>query len=415
MVAPLALAAVLPAQLKGLTPAAPQKPAAQQPVATPAAPPAQEPTPAEQLEQLNRDKARLEREIQYATQRVDQAKALLSSKMQRAMPVFQAIDAGKPASAVPLAPKQLPRKFARIGTADEMNFGGNTALVMVNGRAISQASYDSVMNYLTETGVGGTEAQRAQRVLFDMIRIEAVAGEFIENEGEVKLSENLVPLENGTKSFAEAAKEFGTVQGGSPEGVVQVTRNSMLGPYFEYVAFSTPVSKTARPFRTTNGYVMLKVDSHENGEKPAQDKVMCQVVQFAYSADQTVLQQAQFKANSGQIDILVRDQQVLDLLPALFKPAAPRLSPADRMNKMISDLEATLKEVGDDDAEKRASIEKQLNALRERQAQMQRGVPATPITPQAEEIKEMKPVKGEQEAAAKAKLEALKAAKGKGN
>ena len=191
----------------------------------PAAEPAQEPTPEQQLEQLNRERTRLQREIQYATERVVQAKTLLSSKMQRGKPVFRTIDAGKPASAVPLATPRVERKYARIGSAEEMNYGGNTAMVMVNGRAISQASYDGVMDYLRESATGGTDALRAQRVLFDMIRIEAIAAEFMENEGEVQLSENLGPLEEGTKSFADAAKEFGTVQGAGPDGALQVTRN----------------------------------------------------------------------------------------------------------------------------------------------------------------------------------------------
>ena len=195
MVAPLALAAALPAQLTPTTPVKPTTPVA----------PSQEPTPAERLEMLNKEKARLHREIKFATERVQQAKSLLSLKLQRGKPVFKSIDAGKPASAVPIAPTRVQRKFARIGSAEEMNFGGNTMMIMVNDRAISQASYDAVMNYLRESNSTGTEALHAQRALFDLIRIEAIASQFIENDGEVKLSENLELLEKGTKTMAAAA------------------------------------------------------------------------------------------------------------------------------------------------------------------------------------------------------------------
>ena len=172
MAAPLALAAALPAQL---TPTTPVKPTT--PVVPTQEVPTQEPTPAERLEILKKEKERLHLEIKFATERVQQAKSLLSTKLQRGKPVFKSIDAGKPASAVPIAPPRVQRKYARIGNAEEMNFGGNTMMIMVNDRAISQASYDGVMDYLRESGNTGTEELRAQRVLFDLIRVEAVASQ----------------------------------------------------------------------------------------------------------------------------------------------------------------------------------------------------------------------------------------------
>lgn len=360
MVAPLALAAALPAQLTQPTPVKPNTPVV----------PAQVQSPAERLDMLNKEKTRLQEEIKFATQRVQQAKSLLSLKLQRGMPVFKSIDAGKPASAIPIAPTKVQRKFARIGTAEEMNFGGNMMMIMVNDRAISQASYDSVMNYLRESGTAGTDALRAQRVLFDLIRIEAVASQFIENEGEVQLSENLAPLEDGSKAFVAAAAEFGSVAGATADGAVVVSRNSILGPYFEYVAFSTPVGKMSRPFRTTNGYALVKVDSIEKGAQTGLDKVNAHVIQFAYSADQKVMQQAQFKVNSGQVDVRVRNQEVMDLLPALFKPAPVRVSPLLQMQQQITAVESQLKELGDSDPSKSAALNGQLTKMRARVKQM---------------------------------------------
>tara|TARA_R110002072_G_scaffold4174_9_gene29623 strand:- start:1944 stop:3146 length:1203 start_codon:yes stop_codon:yes gene_type:complete len=366
MAAPLALAAALPAQL---TPTTPVKPTT--PVAPTQEVPTQEPTPAERLEILKKEKERLHLEIKFATERVQQAKSLLSTKLQRGKPVFKSIDAGKPASAVPIAPPRVQRKYARIGNAEEMNFGGNTMMIMVNDRAISQASYDGVMDYLRESGNTGTEELRAQRVLFDLIRVEAVASQFLENEGEIKLSENLALLEDGTKSMAAAAAEFGSVAGAKEDGAVQVTRNSILGPYFEYVAFSTPVGKMSRPFRTTNGYALIKVDSVEKGAQTGLDKVLCHVVQFAYSPDQKVMQQAQFKVNSGQVDIRVRDQAVLDLLPALFKPPVARATPLQQAQQQIKQIETLLKELGDTDPEKAKILNEQLGKMRLRAKQLE--------------------------------------------
>ena len=75
VVAPLMLAAVLQAQ----------------------EPPAgQGPTPQQQLEKLKAEKQRLQREIEFAKKRAQQASGLLSNKLRRGAPKFRSIDAGKP-------------------------------------------------------------------------------------------------------------------------------------------------------------------------------------------------------------------------------------------------------------------------------------------------------------------------------
>ena len=259
-----------------------------------------------------------------------------------------------------------------------MNFGRNMMMVMVNDRAISQASYDGVMNYLRESGNKDTDALRAQRVLFELIRIEAIASNFIENEGEIHLSENLAPLEAGEKTFADVAAKFGTVDGAKKTGEIDISRNSILGPYFEYVAFSTPVGKISRPFRTVNGYALIKVKAIEKGANTALDKVNAQVVQFAYSANPKVMQSAQFKVNSGQIDLRVLDQKVLDLLPALFKPAPARVTPMQQLQQQIAAVRSQLKDLGDADAAKKQALEGQLMKLNARVAQLNQAASDAP-------------------------------------
>lgn len=369
VVAPLALAAVLPAQLQpgNPLPGNPTSPVLQGPI--------KKLTPAEQAAKLTKDKARLEREIEYAKKRVKDAKSLLATKMKRAMPVFKAIDAGKPASAKPLAPQRQPRKFASVGTKEQMDFGGNTMMIMVNDRGISQASYDGVMNYLRESagGANTNESLLAQRALFDMIRIEAVASQFIENEGEVKHAENLERIASRKLSVKDAAKEFGSVQG-AKDGVVTVTRNSIHGPYFEHMAFSTPVGKISRTFRTMNGYTIVEPTAFEKGAKPGLDKVTANVVQFAYTSDPQQMATATFHVNSGQATVLVRDQQVFDMLPALFKPPAPRTSPQQILTKQMTDLMRQHREISKSDPKKAAALQTQIDAIRTRLSEMQRAV-----------------------------------------
>jgi len=367
VVAPLALAAVLPAQLKpgNPLPGNPTSPVLQGPI--------KKLTPAEEAAKLTNEKARLEKEIQYAKQRVKDAKSLLAAKMARKPPSFKSIDAGKPASAKPLAPQRQPRKFATIGSKDKMEFGGNTMMIMVNDRGISQAAYDGVMNYLRESAGAGNvnESLLAQRALFDMIRIEAIASQFIENEGEVKHAENLEAIASRKLSVKDAAKQFGSVQG-AKEGVVTVTRNSIHGPYFEHIAFSTPNGKISRTFRTMNGYAILEPINFEKGAKPALDKVTANVVQFAYTADPQQMATAQFHVNSGQATVLVRDQKVFDTLPALFKPPAPRTSPRQMLTKQLTDLMRQHRELAKTDPKKAAALQAQIEAIRTRLTEMQR-------------------------------------------
>lgn len=366
VVAPLALAAVLPAQLQPGNPLPGAKPT------IPALGPVKKLTPEEEAKKLAKEKARLEKEISYAQQRVKDAKSLLAAKMKRGKPAFKAIDAGKPASAKPLAPVRQPRKYATIGTKEQMDFGGNTMMIKVNDRGISQAAFDGVMNYLRETSSTTNESLLAQRVLFDMIRIEAIASQFIENEGEVKHAENYEAISTGKMSVKDAANQFGSVQGAKEGSLVTVTRNSIHGPYFEHIAFSTPVGKVSKSFRTMNGYCILSPVSFEKGAKPALDKVNAHVVQFAYTADPQTMATAQFHVNSGQANVMVRDQQVFDMLPALFKPPAPRTSPRQMLTKQMTDLLRQHREVAKKDPKKAAELMEQINAIRTRLSEMQR-------------------------------------------
>jgi parvulin-like peptidyl-prolyl isomerase len=330
LVAPLALAAVLPAQLLPDTPKITGVTA---------------PTPAEQLSKLSKEKVRLTNEIQYAKQRVQDAKLILSQKMMRKKPEFRTIDAGKSASLMSSATRPLPRKFARVGTAEEMNYGGNQALVLVNDRAISEATYNDVMNYVRSVDVRRNgESERAQRVLYDMIRIEGIASSFIENDGEVQMTENLSSIQTGQKSIQDAAKEFGTVPGATADGAIQVARNSILGPYFEYVAFNTPPGQISRPFRNAQGYVVIKVNSINKGEEPSLTKADCQVVLFPYTTDKSVLQKAKNQVNSGQLDIRVRDNDILAMLPAMFKQPERAMARRPALEKRLASLQRMLKQ-----------------------------------------------------------------------
>src|SRR5687768_5584385 len=69
------------------------------PVPTGQTPPAQDPdkpkpTPAEELAELMKEKARLEREIQYVKERAKNSRAMLASKLSSPEQSYRSIDAG---------------------------------------------------------------------------------------------------------------------------------------------------------------------------------------------------------------------------------------------------------------------------------------------------------------------------------
>ncbi|MGC6486575.1 MAG: peptidylprolyl isomerase [Planctomycetota bacterium] len=329
----------------------------------------QGPTPQQKLEQLQREKQRLQKEIQFAKQRVDNAGSLLNNKLRRGKPSFRSIDAGKPRGMLSTAPKRVERKAARIGTPEEMKVGGGDAVVVVNRRGIGQKIYDDLSQYLLSYSPQANPDLIAQRVFYDLIRIEGVAGKLVDSEGRMKLGQALPKLEGGEMTVAQAAQKFGTVQGASAEGALEVTRNSVHGPLFEYVAFTTPVGSMARPFLSPRGYVVLKVDELKKGEQTALDKVACTVALFKFVEDDRQLMDAQYQVTSGQAEVLVRDLDVMMKLPALYRPQSMRQTPQQMLQSQLQTLEGQLAKLdagGQGESERATELRAQIASVKAR-------------------------------------------------
>ncbi|MFK7739212.1 MAG: peptidylprolyl isomerase [Planctomycetota bacterium] len=374
LLAPLALVATLsPSQLVAQTPNPLQPLPGQGPAPTPAAP-VKEMTPAEKIEMLKKQVASLKREIEYTNDRKQDAASRMAKKLTRAKPSFRAIDAGKPANARPQPTAQPVRRFATLGSAEQMTVGDERFMILANGQGISQSQYDAVYSYLNTTNTSGTEAMRSQRALYDMIRIAAVAGEFTEQFEELGIDAKYAALMDGSKSIEQAARESGSVDGADESGAITITRNCTLGPSFERVAFTTKKGKMSGPIRTTNGVAVLRVDEFVKGAQPQLDKVECHVVEFKYAADAAVLQKALFNVNTGQIQLLVRDNKVMEMLPSMYRKPAPRPSARQQLTTQVSQLTAHLetlkKQAAEGDvAQTDATIADQIKAV-EKQLEM---------------------------------------------
>jgi hypothetical protein len=324
-------------------------------------------TPEQEAAQLTKERERLQKEISYVQDRAKNQKQLLAQRLVPHKPTFKSIDAGQPKSMIPPAittPMQ-PRP-AVVANEDQLHGHPNDTMLLVQGRPIARKTYDALMGYLAETPASGDEKMRAQRVLYDLIRIEAISAAFDENENLERLGDVNAQLDAG-KPIGDLVKAFATVPGATPEGKVEVTRNSMFGPLFEHAAFKTGAGKRTH-FRHPNGMVVLHVDNLEKGATPELDKVLAHAVLIAHNGDPEALMKAQQAVNMAQIEVLVADKATLDLLPDMWKAQAlpdavspingvvESRIPPEELKKAIDNIQAqidTLTKSPDAEAKKR--------------------------------------------------------------
>ncbi|MCA8952926.1 MAG: peptidylprolyl isomerase [Planctomycetes bacterium] len=371
---------VAPAQSGATPPPAATKPAptpdqaatgaAQDPQPQEAPKPAvQEPTPAEQIAQLRAEKERLQREIEYAKDRASHASAMLAEKLGQRGQNFGSIDAG---TNQPARPAAMEMKKARVFNDEERGTYGDAVMLVVDGMPVQQAEFDSLMGYMKELTNSGTDEMRAQRILFELIRTASVAAAFPDTDAETKAAAVANELKDGA-DIAALIEKNSAVLGAQEDGAIVVTRNSFLGSKLEQVAFGLGEGKTSAPFRNVFGFVVLRADGMEKGSSPELDKVNAHAVQVRYVADQDRLNQAQAKASRGQVDVVVRDDEVLALLPAMYRPQpqvpVEAVDPRQQIGKQIEILKMRLKALGSDGdvsptkKTEMAALEKQIQEL----------------------------------------------------
>ncbi len=337
-------------------------------------------SPEQEAADLAAEKERLLREIRYVQDRGKNQKRLLADKLTGKPQSFRSIDAGSnraaPAPVPTAAPDTKPR-LARIATPEEMANHPTGTMLAANGRAISQRAFDDLMQWLADSPGQPDEKMRAQRALYELIRTEVFASHFPDSDVAERMADVEAQVAAG-KSMTELAKSVGTISGAAPGGAVNITRNSAFGARLEIAAFSTEVGKRAQPFRHLNGLVLLQIDSAEKGTPPAPDRRTGTVVLVPYTTELGAIQNVHAAMNTGQVDILVRDQAVLDMLPTFFTrhvtPVPFQESPTGKIMAEISQLDADighLLEAGDEASLQKAGplraraneLRKQLEAL----------------------------------------------------
>jgi parvulin-like peptidyl-prolyl isomerase len=293
-----------------------QAPAGQNPAGQ--APVSQEPrvkTPAEQLTELAREKERLEKEVAFAKERQAAAKKDLAAKLGQREQQLRSVRFEAPKPAMPVS---QPIRKARLMSETERAAQSDDVLMLVNGEPIRRGQIELLTKYLRDAGVPGDESLHTQRVAFELIRNTAVLAAFPENPAQVRMAEALAALQQG-KKVGDLVEQFGVVPGAAADGTVEVTRNSFLGVGFEQVAFSLEPGQVSRPFVNPQGFVIVQAIERKKTDDGS-DIAKVAALQIPFDASAEELRAAQAAPAMGQIELVVRDEATLAMLPALYRP-----------------------------------------------------------------------------------------------
>ena len=284
------------------------------------------------LSQLKAEKERLQREIAYAKQRAANANQMLAQKLARTEPQIASIDAG---ITRPARPQPMQINKATMMSADARQEFGADALIAVDGTPVKQAEFDTMMEYMRTLENTGDDAMRGQRIMFELIRTNSVASKFPQNNALEQAKVVQKAMAGGTTA-AELVKTNAAVLGAQPDGSVTITRNSFLGTGVEMAAFALAEGEISEPIRNVFGYVVLQCEKFEKGSTKELDKIQAKAVQVRFSDDEEALNTAQANASRGQVEIQVRDEATMSMLPAMYRPA-PAVPGATRRAARLAD------------------------------------------------------------------------------
>jgi PPIC-type PPIASE domain len=328
----LALASFLPAVPAQQTPPGKPAPAKQEPqpqvpgkpaaaAPTPAQDPAPPKTPADKIGELQRELARLKQEIQYAREQVANSKSDLNQKLANRTLEVRAIDAGLGNVAPAFQPTPSTPQSARVMTGDESTGLPEEVMMVAEGSYVTWSEYQTLVDYLSTIPAAGDASARDQRATLELVRIHAVLGAFPESSDEAKehIHAAQEELANG-QDFHEVLNRYGTGPNMVQDGRVQITHFCPYGLFVEQAAFATEPGKISAPIQGLTGFVLLAVDKVTKGEKPDADVVDARMIVVPYNSDPTDLDKVRLRAATGQVEVKVRSDAVMDKLPPMLRP-----------------------------------------------------------------------------------------------
>jgi len=308
------------------------------------------PTPAERKAELEKERDTLQREIEFVRTRVSDSMSLLRDKLQHRNLSCREIDAGSGAVA-PTKPLQHGRT-AQLMSAPDIEKLGKDTMLTVGGRPVRQPDFDMLCAYLEASGSAPTEDVRHQRAMLELIRIENTIASFpaAAREAESQMGAAAAEVANGA-SFVETATKYsrGPLVG---DAKMTITRNCPFGLFLEKEVFDAKEGAVTKVVPGLTGYVMFKVEKHINGATRPEDKVEGRIIVVPYHPDPKELDKARARAALGQVALMLRDEQVVGLLPAMLRPG--KVLPAKELPTKQNGKQDAEKTDGDDDESAKA-------------------------------------------------------------
>ncbi|MEY4673887.1 MAG: PPIC-type domain [Planctomycetota bacterium] len=313
-------------------------------------PPTAEESPMAKLSQLEQEKARLEQELRFLQERTKQGamSRMLQDKIANRKLELRAIDAGSTPSAAPaavqnLAPTGMEPKVARVAGPDEVGSMPADVLMTINGRSVTSKDLAELVEYQKAFAASGNDELRNARAVVELLRIETAHAKFAESaEKALEAAQQALKMLDGGKPFGDVAKQFSKMPGADNGGELGwVTRNSYHGLAIERMGFTTKVGTHSGIFRSPLGYTILQVGKFEKGEHAPQvsevpeegsedqkaankdprdrDKLQAKIILIPYGNDLAEVRNTQNDVAMGNLDIVVRNDEVMAMLPAMFR------------------------------------------------------------------------------------------------
>jgi hypothetical protein len=314
------LSALLPTALTAQPPPALTPPLGQKPADPP--PPAPPKSPAERLEELQRELQRLQNEIAYVQERVAKSSTLLGDKLRNRTLSTRAIDAGLGTAVNPL-PAPAPVQPARLLSDDERTQYGKDVMMVVDGRPVTEEQVKSLVDYLGTVPASGDVPMREQRALLELIRVHNIAAHFRESAimAEEAIRGAETDLANGG-AFEEVMNRYGGIPEGQSDGKVKIPRFCKYGLLVEQAAFSTKPGERSKPVRGLTGWVLVHVDSITKGPTSDGDIADVRMILLPYHSDPEQVDKARTLAVTGQVGVAVRTAEDMAKLPLFLQPKA---------------------------------------------------------------------------------------------
>ncbi|GAB4141454.1 MAG: hypothetical protein Fur0037_08310 [Planctomycetota bacterium] len=294
-----------------------------------------EETPEQRIQRLEEELRKLQSELAFVRERAASGTMaeMIRRKLAQRTLSLKSIDAGASKAAVPnrsLPPRQPAVKRARIATPDDALAEG--VALTVAGQPIRQDEIDKFVDYLGSFSGTGDDSLRKSRAVMELMRTAAARASFGAEAAELekRLADIRKRYEDG-ESFEALVKQNSQGPNADKGGDISpVTRNSYHGLAIEHAAFTTPEGKLSPILHTPMGLSMLLVTKVQKGASPEQDQVSARLLSLNYIQDQVKLFQASQAVMTGQLEIVVRDEDAMQLLPPMFRPMQqPAVSPSD--------------------------------------------------------------------------------------